>query len=426
MSKEELMKYVNDPFWIRLRWFMFVLFWALWIAMLVGAIIIIIQAPKCTPPEPHKWFKTGPLIITDNNDLNEPSSEILDDYENLGIAGVIYKLPAGETYNLNDAHKEKITKLVDTLKDKNINVILDITANYVNEQDSLFKEALKNEDSSIRQAFVFSESAKPPNWRSLGNMPAFKSVENGQHVLSQFGTNLFDMRMNNQHVKEKFKAVLKTLADCGVKGFRLENSKHFIITDELKDEQPARGVDGFENEYRFYTHIQSTLGEGLGDLLNEYRKYVKNITDNDGFLSVTDDISQEHVYKISNQTAFGIDLPRYGMLEALLEGKDGVISAIQVRKDIENAYKRVGALSWLQHTYKTSSLRNLDASEYNLFMFLLPGVPVTQLNVLKGEGENGSREEILELEKIRASPSLQHGSFFAYTDQNETAVAYTR
>lgn len=41
------MKYANDPFWIRLRWLLFILFWALWVAMLAGAIVIIVMAPKC-------------------------------------------------------------------------------------------------------------------------------------------------------------------------------------------------------------------------------------------------------------------------------------------------------------------------------------------------------------------------------------------
>lgn len=47
LGKEELMKYANDPFWVRLRWLLFILFWVLWIAMLVGAIVIIVYAPRC-------------------------------------------------------------------------------------------------------------------------------------------------------------------------------------------------------------------------------------------------------------------------------------------------------------------------------------------------------------------------------------------
>lgn len=55
MSKEELMKYATDPFWVRLRWILFIGFWLLWVGMLVGAIGIIIAAPKCAPPAPRTW-----------------------------------------------------------------------------------------------------------------------------------------------------------------------------------------------------------------------------------------------------------------------------------------------------------------------------------------------------------------------------------
>ena len=47
MGKEELMKFANDPFWVKMRWFLFILFWVLWIGMLAGAVAIILLAPKC-------------------------------------------------------------------------------------------------------------------------------------------------------------------------------------------------------------------------------------------------------------------------------------------------------------------------------------------------------------------------------------------
>merc|ERR1712211_46557 len=51
LSKEELMQFANDPFWVRLRWTLFVLFWIVWVAMLVASVVIIIYAPKCPSPE---------------------------------------------------------------------------------------------------------------------------------------------------------------------------------------------------------------------------------------------------------------------------------------------------------------------------------------------------------------------------------------
>ena len=50
MGKEELTKYANDPFWVRLRWSLFILFWLTWFGMLAAAIVIVVVAPKCSPP----------------------------------------------------------------------------------------------------------------------------------------------------------------------------------------------------------------------------------------------------------------------------------------------------------------------------------------------------------------------------------------
>lgn len=61
MGKEELMKFANDPFWVKTRWFLFILFWLLWVAMLAGAIAIIVLAPRCAPPSPREWWEKSPL-----------------------------------------------------------------------------------------------------------------------------------------------------------------------------------------------------------------------------------------------------------------------------------------------------------------------------------------------------------------------------
>lgn len=68
MSKEELMKFANDPFWVRLRWALFILFWLLWAAMLAGAVAIIVMAPKCSAPEPKKLWEESPIVQLDASD----------------------------------------------------------------------------------------------------------------------------------------------------------------------------------------------------------------------------------------------------------------------------------------------------------------------------------------------------------------------
>lgn len=436
MSKEELMKYVNDPFWIRLRWFLFVFFWAIWVGMFVAAIYIIVVAPKCVSPEEHTWWKQGPLIISeDETGLTAPNEANLSELKDYGTKALIYKLPADETYNLGEGEKTRIKQLADTLKANDIQLVLDVTANYVSNNDPLYKNAMNKSlgENDFRKAFVMSNS--PLNWRSLENQEAFKPLEDGTFILSQFGSNQYDLRMDNELVKEKLKNVLKGLVELGVKGFRLANTKHFIVlpNDELQKEMPADPATDttnthFADEYHFFSHSQSTFRENLGTLLNEYRAYVKNITDNEGFLSATDDIVRPNVYMDGPE--IGIDLPRFGFVEVLLRGgvqKSAHIDVEKVQNDLENTQKKVGAVSWVQHIYKEDAFTLLDPSEFNIFVFLLPGVPVTTLNALKESRSNDSAlEQIKELETIRQSPSLQHGEFHAYTDANETTIAYTR
>jgi len=98
MSKEELMKYANDPFWVRLRWIFFVCFWAIWVGMLVGAILIIIGAPKCAAPQPLPWYKRGPHAKFASVETCRP--EDVQVAKKLVSAGAIYELPAALTYDV--------------------------------------------------------------------------------------------------------------------------------------------------------------------------------------------------------------------------------------------------------------------------------------------------------------------------------------
>lgn len=47
LSKEELMKYANQPFWVRLRNILFATFWILWLSILAAAIGYVVHSPGC-------------------------------------------------------------------------------------------------------------------------------------------------------------------------------------------------------------------------------------------------------------------------------------------------------------------------------------------------------------------------------------------
>lgn len=58
--------------WVRTRWALLVLFWLGWVGMLAGAIVIIVQAPRCKPIPEMNWWNEGPLYqISDLNTFSE-------------------------------------------------------------------------------------------------------------------------------------------------------------------------------------------------------------------------------------------------------------------------------------------------------------------------------------------------------------------
>jgi len=79
LTKSELMKYASDPFWRNLRWFLFIFFWLVWLAMLIVSVIIIVLAKKCPSPATKEWWQEKPIyevyaksfVDSDNNGVGD-------------------------------------------------------------------------------------------------------------------------------------------------------------------------------------------------------------------------------------------------------------------------------------------------------------------------------------------------------------------
>lgn len=77
MGKEELMKYANSPFWVRLRWLLFVAFWLSWFAMMFGALFIIFMTPKCFPLSKLEWYQKSPVYVINVASLVSQEGKLL-------------------------------------------------------------------------------------------------------------------------------------------------------------------------------------------------------------------------------------------------------------------------------------------------------------------------------------------------------------
>ncbi|XP_030562357.1 uncharacterized protein LOC115763776 isoform X2 [Drosophila novamexicana] len=421
MSKEELLKYANDPFWVRLRWIFFVSFWLIWVGMLVGAILIIIGAPKCAAPQPLPWYKRG--LHAKFGHVADFKPEDVQAAQKLFASGAIYELPAGQTYEVKKPDVEaQIKQLVDLYKPSDIKIILDLTPNYVSNSSQLMRDALANEEQRAAFVWVKVAGSEPPNnWKKVGgNSSAWTQLE-GSYVLSQFQEGNYDLKMNSTVVRQELGSVLQHLVGLGVQGFRLKNTKFYLINDNLADEEISHTTKELNMvDYGFYTHTQTTFQSGLGDVLYDYLGMVKNVSD-DAFLSVAEDIIRPEAYVLSQAGgALGIDLPMYGeFIRTLSSSKTNK----KLQQQLQQTFMDTANTSWLQWNFAdvyvdTSS----HPSALALFMSLLPGVPVVPVDSI--EYANVSEPTYSQIQQLRLSPSYMHGELQVF--EVDQLIAYSR
>ncbi|XP_001359019.3 neutral and basic amino acid transport protein rBAT isoform X2 [Drosophila pseudoobscura] len=422
MSKEELMKYANDPFWVRLRWIFFVGFWVIWAAMLVGAIMIIIGAPKCAAPQPLPWYKRGPHAKFAGIEAAKPDD--VETAKKIHATGAIYELPAALTYSVSQPEVEQqIKKLVAQYQASDVKVILDLTPNYVGKESKLVQDALENKEKRAAFVWVSGRSVPPTNWLKVGgNRSAWEQLDDS-YVLSQFQDGYYDLKMNSSIIRNEFGGVLRHLVELGVQGFRLKNTKFFVLSDSLEDEVISavpKDLNLGPSEYGFYDHKQTTFLSGLGDVLYEYLSIVKNASA-DAFLSVAEDIVQPEVYQLSEVAgANGIDLPMYGNFVKVLSKSKPEKSLF---KNLENTLLQAGNGSWLQWNFRDVYVDTPhDPSALALFLSMLPGVPVVSVDAI--EYQNVTEKTYKHIEQLRHSASYMHGELKLY--EADPLVAFSR
>ncbi|XP_040886852.1 solute carrier family 3 member 2a [Toxotes jaculatrix] len=146
LSKEELMKVAGTPGWVRTRWVLLVLFWLGWVGMLAGAIVIIVQAPRCKPIPEMNWWNEGPLYqISDLKAFSDGLAGVeakLEEVNQLKVKGLVlgplHTVQADQIHTLelqaidpDQGKEEALVALLEKAHKKGISVVLDLTPNYM-------------------------------------------------------------------------------------------------------------------------------------------------------------------------------------------------------------------------------------------------------------------------------------------------------
>ncbi|XP_034712145.1 solute carrier family 3 member 2a isoform X1 [Etheostoma cragini] len=146
LSKEELMKVAGTPGWVRTRWVLLVLFWLGWVGMLAGAIVIIVQAPRCKPIPEMNWWNEGSLYQISDLDAYSGGLEgveaKLDEINKLKVKGLVlgplHSVQADHPSTLNlkeinptQGNEKALVAVIEKAHKKGISVVLDLTPNYL-------------------------------------------------------------------------------------------------------------------------------------------------------------------------------------------------------------------------------------------------------------------------------------------------------
>jgi len=95
LSKVELMAFVDDPYWKRLRLLLFVVFWIFWFGMVIAAVVILALSPKCPPIPKLEWWQKTPMYRVEPRTFFDANGDGVGD-----LLGVANKLDYIQSINI--------------------------------------------------------------------------------------------------------------------------------------------------------------------------------------------------------------------------------------------------------------------------------------------------------------------------------------
>ncbi|XP_060938202.1 amino acid transporter heavy chain SLC3A2-like [Limanda limanda] len=173
LSKEELLRVAGTPGWVRTRWTLLLLFWLGWLGMLLGAVLIVLQAPRCRDLPQTSWWNHGPLYqigsvqaFTEGQDLKGLQQKV-DALSQLKVKGLVvgplHVAPPNEAVSLRFeeispevGNLDQFRGLVQAAHRKGISVVLDLTPNYQGTSGPWFSNvSVTNVAERLKSALVF-------------------------------------------------------------------------------------------------------------------------------------------------------------------------------------------------------------------------------------------------------------------------------
>lgn len=306
--------------------------------------------------------------------------------------------------------------------------MLELTPNIVKKESDFYTSASSNQDW---KNFI-TTTGVANNWKKVdrGDDSAWEKIGN-KLILNQFN-GYYDLNMESSDVQDRIIGVIQNLVGLGVKGFRFNNAKFFLVNHTFADEAMnsnagAHGTDKAVGQYGFYHHHQTTYVNGLGNLLHKFTKAVHNATNGEGFLTIRDDFANNvEVFKIDGTNVFGLDIPKLNFINKNFKKSAESAMFLKTGFELVSSSGFNIANSRIQIPFNSDDMfkdNNIGYAAYKIFVSLLPGVQIASIEDFK-KGADPRVDKILQ--EARESPVFQHGAFDYLISANKTSFGYTR
>lgn len=424
MGKEELMKFANDPFWIRLRWALFIFFWLIWAAMLAGAVAIIVMAPKCSAPEPKKLWEESAIVELDASDVfNDDFKVTLNDLKSQHIRAISLSSLVKESANGGPIDFKAIKpelgnisdfeNLIKVAKENDQQIFLELDPNHSSVEHPWFKRSVERQDP-FTSYYVWADGitssdggkrrpSPPNNWLGIYGESAWEwNEQRGQYYLHQFNKSQPDLNYNNPAVVTEFGDILTHWLKLGISGFRLANTPY--LTEDLDLHDESRSILPVEpNNYQSLVHVYTRDRPENVVVLSKWQEIVRNETAGKGLFALQDDIGADILQVYNDKTT--IDLPQSSHF---LSTANASINATDLRKSISQWLAVTPWPAWNVNGKQLSLRQRMPQEVANsivLMTMLLPGTPILRLDDVMSV-----KDAFTTLSNVRSSITFLHGN----------------
>lgn len=235
-------------------------------------------------------------------DLNGITNK-LDYIEKMGFNG-IWLMPINETttyhgYDVVDYLKinsqlgtmDDFKNLLDKAHKKDINVIMDLVLNHSSDKNTWFIEGSK----AFKEGNTKNKYYDYYNF-SLTQDDNHKYISNGIYYEAGFGSNMPDLNLDSENLREDIKKIVKFYMDLGVDGFRLDATTWYYFGNTTKNTEFLKWLNDYTKSINPNAYIVGEAWTSGGEITQMYNSGI------DSFFSYynSECLGKEILYEIVN------------------------------------------------------------------------------------------------------------------------------